>query len=173
MNHHILKDTPRWVKWTIAIVLILFIISAIYLTWVYNEAMAIKETDFDKTKNRVMKQTDIHTIDHIENATAEKQMHTVFGKTNKGKEKMAFVSLKDKKIKVIDATSIIKREEIQSIVQNDCSSCKVIKITPVLLESKPVWEATYKKSNQSYVFEYFDIYDASIKERFQLKQNFE
>src|SRR5699024_12778926 len=98
---------------------------------------------------------------------------TRLSKKKKDKEKMAFVKIKDKKIKVNDATYINKREEIQSIVQNDCTSCKVIKITTVLLESKPVWEATYKKSNQSYVFEYFDIYDASIKERFQLKQNFE
>jgi len=173
MNHHILKGMPRWVKWTIIIALIVLIVVSIYLTWIYKEAMATKETDFDKTKNRVIKQTDIRTIDTIENSTAEKPMHVVFGKTNKGKEKIAFVSLKDKKIKVIDATSIVKAEEIQSIVQNDCSDCKVIKVTPVLLESKPLWEATYKKSNHSYVFEYFNINDASKEERFQLKQNFE
>src|SRR5699024_12565188 len=96
-------------------------IITIYIKLKYKESISTKETDYDKTKNRVNKHNDIRTIDTIEKSTAEKPMHVVFGKTNKGKEKIAFVSLKDKKIKVIDATSIVKAEEIQSIVQNDCS----------------------------------------------------
>lgn len=171
-NSNFISELPRWLFWTIIILIILVLFFSIYSAIIYKEAMASKHRGYPEAEKRVLSETDIETVEKTTTYSGEETYFVVFGLDKSNDKKIAFVPQKKDKINVFDANNIVTKEQINAQLVNECPDCKQINITAGILDQKPVWEASYVNKNNNYVFDYYSMKDASRYERFQMKRNY-
>ncbi|AIF45449.1 hypothetical protein X953_11015 [Virgibacillus sp. SK37] len=157
------------------IFLIVIISCFIYLLFLYLDLKDSKTEGFADTKQQILQATSIEEIDKINKFNGEEAYHVIFGTTDSGKKQIIFYPLQGKKkdLTTIDQSDIIAEEAIIGEWKQQCSSCEFIKITPALVNDKPLWELTYRDESDRYVLDYLSIYDGSRYEQYRFKQMFE
>lgn len=168
-------NTKRnWVVWSLVIFIILFISSVIYAIFLYMDLNEKRTAGYSETTKEVLNQTSITKITNIETFNGEAAYHVVQGINKSGEEKLIFYPLegKEKTLKRVDTKDIMSKQAIHKQWNADCNSCKLIKITPALIEEEVLWELTYYDKHNRYVFDYVSIYDGSPYEEIRYLRMF-
>lgn len=149
----------------------IFILSiAIYIGYLYYSIQQSKTKGFSNTEEKVLEQTDVTKVESIYRFNGEQSYHIIFGKTKDGTQKIVYVPLtKDNnEFTIIEQNEVLSEEEVKSYWYQDCQQCEFIKITPAMVDNKPLWEITYIDEKDRYVFDYLSLYDGSHYEQFRL-----
>ncbi|WHX27329.1 DUF5590 domain-containing protein [Virgibacillus halodenitrificans] len=164
----------RGFVWSSIIFLIVIISCFIYLLFLYLDLKDSKTEGFAETKKQILQATSIEKIDEIRKFNGEEAYHVIFGTTDNNKQQIIFYPLQKKKkeLTTIDQSDIITEGAIKEEWRQQCSSCEFIKITPALVNDKPLWELTYRDESNRYVLDYLSIYDGSRYEQYRFKQMF-
>lgn len=154
-------------------VIILFITALIYAVFLYMDLNGERTAGFDKTAAEILKHTAITDIIKIENFNGEKAYHVIYGIEDDVK-KIAFYPLEgeERELIIIDAEDIIPEARMIEHWMADCNACKLVDITPAILDENIVWELVYYDENNRYVFEYRSIYDGSHYEEIRYSRMF-
>ncbi|WP_077326636.1 cell wall elongation regulator TseB-like domain-containing protein [Virgibacillus siamensis] len=165
---------PAWLKWTIGILCIILLSCFIYSVYLYYDIQKTKTASYPEVQQTVKHETNISSIDKIEQYHGEKAYYIVYGQTKKMQKKIAFYPSSDKggNIKVIDRKKIIPETSIQKAWKSQCGTCELVEITPALIGEKAAWEVTFIDESDRYVFDYLSIFDGSRIEQIRLKQMF-
>lgn len=73
---------------------------------------------------------------------------------------------------VIDAKKTKEKQDIINQWQKQCDQCKLVKVTPAMIDEKPLWEVTYWQGSDNYIMDYLSIYDGDRFEQIRLKSMF-
>lgn len=167
-------DYHRLFKWIALLSLLCVIIAIIYSTFLYLDIEKSKVKGMDSSEKRVYQETDILIIDKIEPFYGEESYHIVTGKDENKQAFIAFVPLTSvkEKIKVVNQADIISKDTIYNDWNKNCSKCKMIKMTPGIIEDEMIWEITYRDALNRYVLEYLFIYDGKQYERLRFTERF-
>ncbi|MDY0396584.1 hypothetical protein RWE15_22610 [Virgibacillus halophilus] len=90
-----------------------------------------------------------------------------------------YLSLRIKKIKkakfvVVPSEKILPKNAIQKQWQQQCDSCKLVKITPAISKKHlPLWEVAYHDRSDRYILDYFRMSDGKRYEQFGFKSLFD
>ena len=168
------KSFPSWLKWSLLILILILIISTIYSIFLFKDIQESKTIGYSETEKKVLQETDIESITNITHFFDKTTYHIVFGETEHGEEKIVFVP-KEKnaeKMTIIDGNEVLTKQEIRSLLENDCTKCQLIKINPAMIKDNPLWEVTYRDDTDRYVLDYLSMYDGSRYEQFKFRQTF-
>ncbi|HLR66299.1 cell wall elongation regulator TseB-like domain-containing protein [Virgibacillus alimentarius] len=173
-NNYMQSNAPSWLKWGFWILCLFLLVGLIYSIYLYHSIQKSKVAGFAETKEKILEETDLVSIDEIERFNGEQAFHILFGKTEEGKNKIVFFPLKkkEKKVKIIDKSKIVPKEKILNQWNSECKDCKMIKIKPAMVKDKPLWELTYIDSTDRYALDYLSIYDGSHYEQYRFKKMF-
>lgn len=165
---------PPWLKWTISIVCIVLLSCFIYSVYLYYDVQQSKTSQYPELTKSIKRETDISTVQKIEQYHGEKAYYLVYGKTEKNQKKIVFYpyTKKDGALKVINKSEIIPEESIQTSWDSQCNNCELVEITPALVHEKAAWEVTFIDESERYVIDYLSIFDGSRIEQIRLKQMF-
>lgn len=131
--------------------------------------MMTKEDGFADSEEMVLQNTDLTEVTKIEKFNGNEPYHIVYGHTNENESKLVFVPLKkDGELKIIKESKIISKNEMEERLYSSCKSCRLIKITPAIIDNRLLWEVTYKDSRNRYVFDYRLIDKGELFEQFKL-----
>lgn len=167
-------DYQRLFKWLFLFFLLLMIIAIVYSVLLYRDLEKSKTRGMSQTEQRIYKETDITKVEDIDFFYSNESYHVVYG-TDKEKHKLiAFVPLKSKKqdIKTINQDEIISKETVHKQWKKSCTECKMIKITPGIVDENKVWELTYRDELNRYVLEFLSISDGKQYERLRFAERF-
>lgn len=169
------QSTGRKVlKISLIILGIIIMLTGIFGIILYQQILDKKTEGFNETKKVILDQTSITQIIEIERYHGEQPYHIIYGKTENGEERIIFYPLKGKRknITSIPEKDILSKEEIISLWSNHCNRCKLINITPGIINEHVVWELTYYDQNNLYYIDYMSINDGSVYEQYRLKKFF-
>lgn len=171
-NEHLrISGSIKWIVLALGLLLLLFFIYGIIL---YIDTQESKTAGFQKTEQKVLKETEIAEISSVSRFQEKSAYHIVFGKTKERQTKIAFVSLdgNNRDILVIDSEKIIPKQNVEESWMSQCQSCELVKISPAIIDSEPLWEIAYKNDAESYILDYVSMYNGSKYEQFRLKSMF-
>ncbi|MGY0691746.1 cell wall elongation regulator TseB-like domain-containing protein [Virgibacillus sp. FSP13] len=165
---------PNWLKWILLVICLVLISCLIYIGFLYHSIQESKNAGFSDTKERVLENTELTEIDRISKFQGEKTYHILFGNTKDQDEKIVFVPIQSKseKITIIDASDILREQNVIKQWQEQCNKCELIDVTPAMVDNKALWEVTYKDSSDRYTFDYLSIYDGTRFQQIRLKSMF-
>lgn len=169
------KKWPKGLLWTSWIVCILIIIALTYCIFIYNDIQRSKTKGMSQTEKLVSKETDIKEISKISLFNGFEQFHVVEGKTKDGKQEIAFVpKQKDAEITIVQKEKVLSRAAIQKQWQQECDSCKLVRITPAISKKQePLWEVAYRDRTDRYMLDYYSMHDGKRNEQFGFMGLFE
>lgn len=164
----------RWVLWSSVLFLIVLISCIIYALFLYLDLMDSKTAGFEETKNQILSNTSITSIEKIEQFNGNEAYHVVYGENKDKEEKIIFYPLKgkEKNLTTIDQTEIFTKKQVLSQWKEQCNGCELVKIVPALVEDKALWEITYSDKSDRYVLDYISLYDGSPFEQYRFKRMF-
>lgn len=167
-------DYPRLFKWLFFIFLIIMVVALVYSVFLYRDVEKSKKRGMPVTEERVYEETDLVKIEEIDSFYAEQSYHAVSGADKNNHKKIVFVPLNesDKDIVTIDQAEIMSKEKIQNQWKKSCRECKMIKITPGIIDDDIVWELTYRDESDHYVLEFLSISDGKQYERLSFTERF-
>lgn len=162
------------IKWTLLIMLLLFISVLIYSFILYNGAETVKNLGKQESKNKIYLNTDIVSIENIEQFNGDQPYHIIYGVDKDNQGLIAIVPFRsaEDKIKVIKEFDIVNKDIIYQEWQEDCGRCEMIKVVPGVVDKQIVWELTYKDELDRYIFEYLSIYSGEQYEKMILTERF-
>ncbi|WP_430785598.1 DUF5590 domain-containing protein [Virgibacillus flavescens] len=165
---------PSWLKWGMLGLIVVLISCLVYLFLLYSDIQQSRTTDYENSKNEVLRKTSVSKIGKTTDFYGEQQFHVIFGTTKNDDEKIVFVPIGKKKedLTVIDQSEIIPRQQVVNQWERQCKDCKLIDVTPAMQNNEPLWELTYVDASKRYVFDYFSIFDGKRLQRYQLKSIF-
>lgn len=153
--------------------LILIILCIIYFVFLYYKIDRDKTAGYSNVENSVLQEGAITKVHEISRFHGDKAYYVVFGEDNSGEKRIVFVPFeKDEELTVVDQQDIVSKEDILEKWQQECTDCKLIRVTPGLIDDNPLWEITYIDSSNRYVFDYLSIYDGSQYEQLRFKKMF-
>lgn len=165
--------TPQWKTWTLLGVVLFAIASISYSIYLYQHIQKSKTEGFQDTEQRVLNETELIEIHDIQRFQSEKAYHIVYGSDQNGLDKLLFVPLTNgEEIIIIDDENIMDKQFVEQAWGESCHHCKLIQITPAMIDDQPFWEITYIDNAQRYTFDYVSIYDGTLYEQLQLNQMF-
>lgn len=168
------SKSVSWRKWILYFVSLLFIFMTGYSIYLYNYVMTTKQEGFLNSQERVLRETDLIEVSNIERFNGDEPYHIVYAKTEQHDSEIVFVPLnKNKKLKRVKEDKIIPKSKMIERFNSSCDSCKLIKITPAILNNKLLWEITYIDRSNRYVFDYRSIDDGEVFEQFKMISNFD
>lgn len=129
---------------------------------------------YSESTKEVLNQTSMAEITNIETFNGKEAYHVLQGTNEAGEEKLIFYPLEgnEKTLTTIDTEDIMSRKAVRDQWRTNCNSCKLIKITPALIDEEVLWELTYYDENNRYVFDYISIYDGSPYEKIRYLRMF-
>ncbi|WP_174613578.1 DUF5590 domain-containing protein [Virgibacillus ihumii] len=165
---------PVWLKWTIGVICIILLSCFIYGVYLYYDVQQSKTAAYSEITKNVKRETEISTVQKMEQYHGEKAFYIVYGQTGNNQKKIVFYpySKKDGTLKVIDRSEIIPERSIQESWNSQCGNCELVKITPALINEKAAWEVTFIDESKRYVIDYLSIFDGNQIEQIRLKQMF-
>lgn len=168
VNPYTQSSTTSWLKWALLAICLVLVACFIYAAFLYHHIQESKQAGFSETKDRVLKNTELTEIEHLSRFQGKTGYHIVFGSTKDHREEMVFVPVNHRKdsekVTIINTKDIINKQNITRQWKSQCNQCELVKITPAMVDKKPLWEVTYKDNADRYVMDYLSIYDG---ERFQ------
>lgn len=167
-------NIPDWLKWTLAVLLLILIACFIYVVYLYNAIQQDKTASFEHVKDEVIAETELQTIDEVKRFHGDKAYYIVYGKTNSNNQKIIFYPFNNKNADItsVDKSEIISEETIQKEWKESCRNCNLFDITPALVGDKPSWEITFTDDSNRYVIDNLSIYDGTRIEQFRFNQMF-
>jgi len=168
------KKIPSWLKWLFTIIIIILLISVTFGLIMYNTIQKDKTKGYSQTEKDVLNNTDIVSIDKITHFFGEKEYHIAFGQDSDNNGEIAFVEQNEnnEQILTFDSKEMISEQKIQSLWDKDCKDCKLIKITPAMVDKEPLWEIAYENHEEHYIINYLSMYDGSSYEQYHFKPTF-
>ncbi|WP_163969835.1 cell wall elongation regulator TseB-like domain-containing protein [Oceanobacillus halotolerans] len=166
---------PTWLKWSIAVITICMIALLVYSYYLYQIVQEQRTTGFSNSEEIVIRETTLQQIDTIKNFQGKEAYHILFGSTDDTQEQIAFLNLDNdqKDIVLIDQDEIISEKQAVDEWSQTCDECEFIKISPAMINERPLWELTYRDEKDRYVLDYISMYDGSQYEQLRFKQTFE
>lgn len=163
-----------WWKWSILSLILLLFVCFIYGMFLYQNTQKNKTAGMAGSKEKVLQDTEIIMIDSMERFNGENSYHIAFGKNKDEQKKIAFIPLKNenKDIVLIDEADIMSKELVKNQWQEQCIKCKLIKITPGIVEDNELWELTYVDESNLYIIDYISMYDGTPYEQFRFTKMF-
>lgn len=161
-------------KWILSAIIVILLLITIFFAVLYIKIEKNKEEGMDHTREMVLNNTDIVTIDQIDRFNGSESYHIIFGETDEKEAQVIFVPLtKDEDdYLTIKQEDIISEAAIKKNWQNECDQCKFIKLVPGIVDDKEVWELTYIDNKNRYIFEYRSLYDGEQYEKLQFTRLF-
>ena len=165
---------PNWLKWGILGLILVLTVCFIYLFSLYRDIEQSRTANYQDSKDEVLDKTKITEIEKVTQYNGAGQFHVIFGSTNSGENKIVFVPLnsKDVKLTVIDGSKIITKQQVMDQWKQQCQACEFVDITPALEDDKALWEITYIDNSDRYIFDYLSIYDGKRVQQYRLKSIF-
>lgn len=132
-----------------------------------------KTDGYAASKETALTETALETVTKVTRYSGDNLYHVVSGTTEKGEKGYAYVPInaKEKNIQFFKAEATIPKEEIVAQWQNDCSSCKLVKVNLAIDGEQPLWEITYVDQKNRYVFEYFSAENGESRQQFRLQRS--
>jgi len=163
-----------WWKWSILSLILLLIICFIYGIILYQNTQKSKTVGMADSKERILQDTEITKIDSIERFNGVNSYHIAFGENKDEEKKIAFIPLKteNEDVILIDESDIMSKELVENQWKEQCNQCKLIKITPGIVEDNELWELTYVDESNLYIIDYISMYDGTPYEQFRFTKMF-
>ncbi|WP_200411216.1 cell wall elongation regulator TseB-like domain-containing protein [Virgibacillus salexigens] len=164
---------PKWLTWSLLIIIIFLISCFIYMIYLYIDLKDSKTAGYEETKQQLLKANTLNDISKVETFHGDEAYHVVFG-TDDQQDKIIFYPLegKEKNLTTVNQSEIISKDAIINEWEQQCSDCELVKVTPALVEDNKLWELTYIDASNRYVLDYVSIYDGSRYEQYRLKSMF-
>lgn len=167
------RDYKQIIKWMLIGLSLLLVVVFIYSAMIYKEIEENKKRGMPETEERVKQETDLTEIEKIESFNGAESYHVVYGVDKDEVKVILLVALNtEEDIITINQEEIISQEKIQEQWTKRCSKCKMIKITPGIVDEEIVWELTYRDEVGHYVLEYLSIIDGEQIERLRFTERF-
>lgn len=161
----------NWTRIIAIAIIILIIILIVYFGLFYRSILQSKTEDYERTKSVVRESLNMN-INEIYSFQEKEGYHILFTTDNKNKDWIVFVPLSEELKKenfiVIENNEVLSKEEIESLWQNNCKNCELIKSKPAMIDNIPLWELTYKDQSSRYVIEYITLKDGTTYEQLRL-----
>lgn len=163
-----------WLKWVLIITGFVLILIFIYLIYLYQSIQQQKTEGFDKTEDVVLNHTNIAAVEEITHFQGDIAYDVVLGTTKDDKQQYVFVPKQKENTDytTVDADKTISKQKIVSHWKNQCSDCKLVRVTPAMINENPLWEVSYWNSANRYIMEYLSIYDGKRYQQFRFKNMF-
>lgn len=173
-NEKVSWFTGKKVFTIILLLVITFVV--LYLLYFYQSILSSKVVHLDKTKDFILNETKIESIDDVYQFQDEEAYHIVFGTDKKGKAYVVFLQLSKKLTKEEMTTfpldALYTQEQIEQQWNADCKECTLTGSSPAMMDDTPLWELTYKDRSNRYVIEYVSLEDGSIYEKMKLLRKY-
>jgi len=165
---------PVWLKWTLIVAGIVLILICVYFAYLYHSIQQQKTDGFDKTKAIVLKQTDITDIEDISHFQDDTAYDIALGTTEDHKQQYVFVPKQNEKtdLTTVDTEDTISKQQIINQWKKQCNQCELVRVTPAMIDEKPLWEMTYWIDEDQYIMDYLSIYDGKRYQQFRFKSMF-
>ncbi|MFD1038660.1 DUF5590 domain-containing protein [Virgibacillus byunsanensis] len=165
---------PNWLKWIIGFVCLVFISCLVYGVFLYQDIQQQKKSGYASSQDTVLSNTELTKVNNIYTFSGAITYHVLFGETTGNDKKIVFLPLddEDEDITIMDQSNIISLESIKSQWKEQCNHCKLIKISPAMVNNRPLWEVTYRDNSDRHVLDYLSMNDGSRYERFRFKKTF-
>ncbi|SES80065.1 Uncharacterized protein YpmB [Oceanobacillus limi] len=170
------NDRSSWLKWSLLCVIIIIISAVIFSVFVYQGTLKNKTEGYDETEKRVLEDTDMVEIHDVTRFHGEEYFHVVTGVTKDKEELLIFVPVledaqrNEEEYVILDKNEVMDKSKVKSELEQTCPDCKLINISPGIINNNPLWELTYMDHSNRYVIDYVSIYDGSQYERLRLRE---
>ncbi|MUV39798.1 hypothetical protein JNUCC1_03682 [Lentibacillus sp. JNUCC-1] len=162
-----------WMKWGAVFLCVAAIVLMVYVWIAVQNIQAQKETGFERSEQAVIDETDISAINDIHAFHEATSYHIVFGSTDDGDQKIAFVPLEDdRNLTVLNQDALLTKQSMLKEWRQSCDACELIRIQPAMIETTALWELTYRDQNGRYVLDYMTMADGEQYEQMRFKQRF-
>ncbi|MFS0751601.1 DUF5590 domain-containing protein [Oceanobacillus sp. 1P07AA] len=164
----------KWLVYSlvgIGIILISLLAYCIYLYQVINDS---RTSEMDTTTTQLLQQTSYVDIHSIESFHGTNSYHVLEATNEAGEDKLVFYPLEgeQRQLKVFDMEDMLSKDTLIESWQSSCDSCKLVNVTPALMEEEAYWEITYHDNENNYVMNYHSITDGSLQEQYKYPKMF-
>lgn len=167
----------NWKVVFISLIAIAVVIGMIYLVQNYQTIVSSKLVGEQNIVRIVKDETDVTSIEEIEQFQGLDTIYIVNGRTKDKKEELVFVRGKTEKtkqfIKTYDIADLYTEADLISNWKSECDQCAFKKTQLAMIEEEPLREITYIDAYNRYVFAYYSLEDGSLYEEMKLSRKYQ
>lgn len=132
---------------------------------VYQDVQDSKKEGFTESRERVLRETDIETIDHVTRYHGQMYYHVVSGTTDSNEQMLAYVnqSKPEQEVLTFLTSELVQKSKIENQWKSECGNCQLLQSNYGIRSNVPLVELSYFDTSDRLTYRYYRLDNGELE----------